>query len=709
MPRAGGDSAAPIPVATAPPFAQRMLSDLRLAARGNAAVHQAALLNMQQSYGNRAVQRYVRRAAGAAPAPMPLQRQPAPGERSTPAPARPAGGWNAGEVKLGPIRRIHLTGLSEANKNSDLTDTAGYDDGDKQVKDFTKEDATGQAVVLVPDPLDAKLKEVDVLLYLHGFGIGYRERSAARTECAQVKKVKGKNVCVAVKDVAGMGAGTVRDVAVDRMDEQLASIIKSRGQPMVAVMPQGAYTTAAGPNFGKDFNSDKYINEVFSKVGALSGKTAGRVVLAGHSGAGNTIGPRLEQAVVDKGKHSGELKTDAQIKKEGGLRLPARLAEVVLFDSINGSGQRDEVETWLRAQIKKDAQELKDKTPDEQCAYLQGPDSMRFRAYHSTEAKGKEGYYTKQYDILKTNIPIIIKEELAAAKVKLDPAILDLLRANYLNDNQQVPVTHEYVMGTGKVEEALGALPKGTPPTACPPAPSPAPAPPDKAPTDVQKRAAPDAKAVQRQPAPGAQVGAPVVQRDPTKPAAPADKSLGEQIVDAATSAVKAVLALGAISITFGPHAVQSAVSDHSIGVLKGILYTAGLTSATITSTARTANDQARAMFDNLQAKGVAHQKALYGPAGDAVIDVYVAAKAAGKTAAGIKADMEAKIIEIGPANVSRHCADPTKLNVFDVAPSSISNHRAFEKAAQAAVGTSVSNFIPYPQDPGYHFEIVPQ
>jgi hypothetical protein len=201
---------------------------------------------------------------------------------------------------------------------------------------------------------------------------------------------------------------------------------------------------------------------------------------------------------------------------------------------------------------------------------------------------------------------------------------------------------------------------------------------------------------------------------------------LGDVVLDAVGSVVRGAMgsligrgitaALGssaaAVTITFGPNAVQSVVSQHSLDILKDILTAAGLTSATITSTARNAADQARAMYDNLQNKGVAHQKALYGPAGDQVIDVYVAAKAEGKSPTQIKAAMEAKITEIGPARVSRHCADPTRLNVFDVGPRSIGDeaaNEAFKRAAQAEVaGGRVSNFIPYPKDPGHHFEIVP-
>ncbi len=69
-------------------------------------------------------------------------------------------------------------------------------------------------------------------------------------------------------------------------------------------------------------------------------------------------------------------------------------------------------------------------------------------------------------------------------------------------------------------------------------------------------------------------------------------------------------------------------VSSHSIEVIKAILRSAGVESATITSTARDPKAQATAMYRNLASicpgKGVDDQKKLYGPSGKEVIEVYV-------------------------------------------------------------------------------------
>jgi len=158
------------------------------------------------------------------------------------------------------------------------------------------------------------------------------------------------------------------------------------------------------------------------------------------------------------------------------------------------------------------------------------------------------------------------------------------------------------------------------------------------------------------------------------------------------------------ITIKFGAKAKSKDVTPFSLAILEDILRNAGLKSATISSTARTPADQARVMYDNLEAEGVAKQKKLYAAAGDEVIDVYASSKAAGKTPSQIKAAMEAKIIQIGPTQVSHHASDPNVLNVFDVAPSSVTDKKAFENAV--ASENRVSKFLLPPNDPGYHLEI---
>jgi hypothetical protein len=173
-------------------------------------------------------------------------------------------------------------------------------------------------------------------------------------------------------------------------------------------------------------------------------------------------------------------------------------------------------------------------------------------------------------------------------------------------------------------------------------------------------------------------------------------------VAQAAAGDTPAAAATG--TINFGANADQAAVSNHSRQVLQDIMKAAKLDSVTITSTARTPERQAIAMFENIESQGVAAQKDLYGPSGDRVIDVYVAEKAAGKSRAEIISAMEAKINELGPSTVSRHLADPSKLNVIDIAPSQIADRASFEKAVEA--DTRVTKFLKPPSDPAYHLEI---
>jgi hypothetical protein len=159
-------------------------------------------------------------------------------------------------------------------------------------------------------------------------------------------------------------------------------------------------------------------------------------------------------------------------------------------------------------------------------------------------------------------------------------------------------------------------------------------------------------------------------------------------------------------TIKFGPNADPQKVPPYALKVLSEILLSAGLSSVVISSTQRAPFDQARVMFDNLEKTSVAAQKSLYGPNGDKVIDVYVAAKKAGKAKSAIIEEMKQKVIELGPYNVSHHASDPAVMCVFDVAPSSVPSNKkaAFETAVKS--DKRVSKFITPPSDPGYHLEI---
>jgi hypothetical protein len=154
-------------------------------------------------------------------------------------------------------------------------------------------------------------------------------------------------------------------------------------------------------------------------------------------------------------------------------------------------------------------------------------------------------------------------------------------------------------------------------------------------------------------------------------------------------------------TVSRGANAV---VSDAGVDKLKDILRAACISSATITSGRRTAADQARVMYQNIEQYGVSSQMSLYGRPGQQVIQAYVDARAANPnaTAAEVQAAMLAKIQSLsgGCVSVSRHCSTQ---DVIDVAPSSISNQSAFRTAVQQA--STVSLYIFPPSDPAFHIE----
>jgi hypothetical protein len=173
------------------------------------------------------------------------------------------------------------------------------------------------------------------------------------------------------------------------------------------------------------------------------------------------------------------------------------------------------------------------------------------------------------------------------------------------------------------------------------------------------------------------------------------------------------VAAIADVQVTLGPRA-NGALSDYSVGVVKDLLRQAGESSVTVSSLQRTAEDQARVMFDNLvRPNGVANQLALYAPPGDAVIDVFVAETAGLSRAeiraqrAAIEASMVAEINAQGPSNVSHHCADPSVLQVLDLAPSSFAATSRANFPGLVSGDGRVGRFLgPSRSDPAFHLEI---
>ena len=144
--------------------------------------------------------------------------------------------------------------------------------------------------------------------------------------------------------------------------------------------------------------------------------------------------------------------------------------------------------------------------------------------------------------------------------------------------------------------------------------------------------------------------------------------------------------------INFAQASFVTRVSAYSLAVIRMSMAEAGIHSLTITSTARTPQEQVSAMYYNLKHKKYCR----YAPAGRAVESLYP--------------DKEAMLKEVyrqGPGRVSKHCADFNKLNVIDISPSSVSNPRAFHKSLINNVKISrVLDPWTKTKDPVFHIEI---
>ncbi|HTX76021.1 MAG TPA: DUF4157 domain-containing protein [Terracidiphilus sp.] len=320
----------------------------------------------------------------------------------------PSMGWNKAETSVAGVRRIPVEGIPGGNIDKDRQRAA-------------VEAADNRAIALIPAGLDT-LQPVDVLLHLHGHNVGYRQRAT-----------KGA-------DDETLGVGTVRDVESDRIEQQIAA----SKRPIIAVLPQG--TTGSG--FGK-LNSDAYIAEVFKKLTAMgvwgpdaSAPKIGRVILSGHSGAGDPL--------------------SAMMAEPGSPRLPSALKEVALFDAINGPIELGRVTDWVKQHLDADLAALVAlgkgsgiETP-EQTAYLQK--SMRFRAYYTN------GSYKDRHETLQKSIDDWFKTN-AKPALGVGSALYTQLKDNY----RTVPVghgQHNKIMGRdNRLLDALTTLPSAPPVT----------------------------------------------------------------------------------------------------------------------------------------------------------------------------------------------------------------------------------------------------
>ncbi len=164
------------------------------------------------------------------------------------------------------------------------------------------------------------------------------------------------------------------------------------------------------------------------------------------------------------------------------------------------------------------------------------------------------------------------------------------------------------------------------------------------------------------------------------------------------------------VEIVFEKGVDSTTISESSIKLLKEMAKNSNNTKIHITSTVRTPRKQAQIMYSYIVSEGLQNQYTLYGPNGDKVIDVYVKNKKLNKSKDEIINAMEAKIKELGPDNVSRHCGNHSKRNVFDISynPTKLANAKSFLQQINLKVkDKSISKFIDEKKRNCYHIEII--
>jgi hypothetical protein len=407
-------------------------------------------------------------------------------------------GWNGGEIKVGSIRRILISGLKHGRQSNAETHS-GYSGS-------TTESAGGKAVVLIPDDFDeTDERPTTVLLHLHGFGSGYRqlddpvdlkqrldelkakkggleqdlaskqaqkptsnsELNKIRTQIGELEKqiAKVENQITGKLDYAkNLQPGQVRDIELYRMEQQLDQLHKERqtakkaskagGPQIIAVLPQGGSSSEFG-----DITSNPlgYLKEVLD---VLPQKIKNyNLSVSGHSGGGPGV------MAVAEAVRTHKRKPDEPEHK---------VNQIILFDAINGSNESKTVQDWLQARIATDRRALaKQKTMTDVDNYFKS--RTAFRGYFSPG-------YTGLYEKVK-----IITDELSKAKTSKPNPSVDEYKLNKLAEHYQVigPIgekvkpapgkkrtaeeefrPHEHLLGAkndpskyGLLYEALSALP----------------------------------------------------------------------------------------------------------------------------------------------------------------------------------------------------------------------------------------------------------
>jgi hypothetical protein len=290
---------------------------------------------------------------------------------------------------------------------------------------MTDESPDHMAVVIMPDTLDPD-RPVQVVLHFHGWG--FRQEKGVKDPYAGYLVASGRTASK---------KGDVRDVDQEHWAQQISAVVGARSatQPqIVAILVQGRGKSEFGtvPTYG-------YVQEVFGKVGALSGIKSYSIVLSAHSGGGATKLAPMVGAGEAQPADAATLKQDPARSASQG---PADLA--VLFDA---EGIEDTID-WATKQIAALGKAL---TADPKNAKAILAASPKFRGYF---AKG--GSYASRY-IAQSNALNNALRKLAPQwtdTTSAEVVVSDLFR---IIEVDRRGVDHEHLIGsTDNVKE--GAL-----------------------------------------------------------------------------------------------------------------------------------------------------------------------------------------------------------------------------------------------------------
>ena len=265
------------------------------------------------------------------------------------------------------------------------------------IASLSPESATGKAIVLVPEGLDATQK-IEVLVFLHGFTesaqtrpfAGWRELdnpapSTDKLDKPHAEKMKrlrqGLDPSELPKGPADVAP--VRDVALDQAEQQLE---QSGQKQLVIVLPQGGLHSQFGKAGDTSFDAGPYVGEIVSRLLAEGrwhdGKGqpvkdapgVGRLSMGGHSGAGATLAHMADESVAEAAAAKSGKAPDPSAKKPASSALTG---DLVIMDAING-GQLTSFENWAEMRLDEDLAFLTGSATDaEKHAYLDTAPKLR--------------------------------------------------------------------------------------------------------------------------------------------------------------------------------------------------------------------------------------------------------------------------------------------------------------------------------------------